>query len=48
LMKRASSREDRFQKPYSSSPGAGSLRTTVSETYFFDRRCTWMNGMKKS
>ena len=29
-----------FQKPYSPSPGAGSLRTTVLETCSPDRSCT--------
>jgi hypothetical protein len=37
LTKQASSREDRFPK---TSPGAGSLRTTVPETYSPDRRCS--------
>jgi hypothetical protein len=35
-----------FQKPYSPSPSAGSLRTTVLETCSLDRRCTSMNRMK--
>jgi hypothetical protein len=34
------------QKSYSSSPGAGSLRMMVPETYSPDRRCMSMNRMK--
>jgi hypothetical protein len=36
-----------FQKPYSPSPGVGSLRTTVPETCSPNRGCTLTNGMKK-
>jgi hypothetical protein len=35
-----------FQKPYSPSLGAGSLRTTVLETFSPDHRYTSTNGMK--
>jgi hypothetical protein len=34
------------QKPYSPSPSAGSLRTTVPEACSLDRRCTSTNGIK--
>jgi hypothetical protein len=40
------SREDAYQKPYSSSPGAGSRRRRVPETCSPDRRCTSAVGMK--
>jgi hypothetical protein len=40
------SREDASQKPYSSSPGAGSRRRRVPETCSPDRRCTSAVGMK--
>jgi hypothetical protein len=40
--------EDASQKPYSSSPGAGSRRRRVPETCSPDRRCTSTVGMKRT
>jgi hypothetical protein len=42
------SREDASQKPYSASPGAGSIRRRVPETCSPDRRCTSAVGMKRT